>query len=109
MPVARYEIRVAGALPAEALLDYEGLTLAVERAETVLQGPLPDQAALQGLLARLEVFGAQVVLVRRLGDRPYRRRLPAPLTGAAYRRRLPAPLTGAGWRRRAADWVVWRS
>lgn len=66
MPAARYEIRVAGTLPAEALLDFEELAVETELAETVLRGPLRDQAALHGLLARLEVFGAQVVLVRRL-------------------------------------------
>jgi hypothetical protein len=70
MPSARYEIRVTGALPPEALLDYEALSVTVQPAETVLEGPLCDQAALQGLLARLEVFGAQVVLVRRLTGQP---------------------------------------
>lgn len=65
-----YEIRVTGALPAEALLDYRGLTAQTERAETILRGPLRDQAALHGLLARLELFGTQVVLVRRLTGAP---------------------------------------
>jgi hypothetical protein len=37
--------------------------------ETVLHGPLADQAALHGLLARLEMFGAQVLEVRRLQAR----------------------------------------
>lgn len=60
-----YEIRVTGILPPEALLDYECLTVTVHRAETVLEGPLPDQAALNGLLARLEIFGAHLLLVRR--------------------------------------------
>jgi hypothetical protein len=37
--------------------------------ETVLHGPLQDQAALQGLLARLETLGVQVLEIRRLqGD-----------------------------------------
>ena len=68
MPAARYEIRITGTLPAEALLDFDELAVETARAETVLRGPLRDQAALHGLLARLEVFGAQVVLVRRLGS-----------------------------------------
>lgn len=60
-----YEIRVTGTLPPEALLDYEDLTLTEQPAETVLEGRLPDQAALNGLLARLEIFRVQVTLVRR--------------------------------------------
>jgi hypothetical protein len=61
-----YEIRVAGLLPPEALLDFDRLTASVEPVETVVHGPLQDQAALQGLLARLEAFGIQLVEVRRL-------------------------------------------
>jgi hypothetical protein len=65
-----YEIRVVGVLPPEALLDFERLTASVEPVETVLHGPLADQAALHGLLARLETFGVQVLEVRRIHDRP---------------------------------------
>ena len=61
-----YEIRVAGTLPDEALADFERITADVEPVETVLHGPLADQAALHGLLARLEMFGAQILEVRRL-------------------------------------------
>ena len=68
MPPAYYEIRVAGILPPEALLDFERLSASVEPVETVLHGPLSDQAALHGLLARLETFGVQVIEVRRLHD-----------------------------------------
>jgi hypothetical protein len=70
VPPPSYEIRVTGVLPPEALLDFESLTASVEPVETVLHGPLPDQAALHGLLARLETFGVQVVEVRRLHDQP---------------------------------------
>jgi hypothetical protein len=68
VPSAYYEIRVAGILPPEALLDFERLTAEVEPVETVLHGPLSDQAALHGLLARLETFGVQVIEVRRVHD-----------------------------------------
>ena len=61
-----YEIRVSGLLPPEALVDFERLTATVEPVETVLHGPLADQAALTGLLLRLELLGVQVVEVRRL-------------------------------------------
>jgi hypothetical protein len=76
-----YEIRVAGVLPPEVLLDFERLTASVEPVETVVHGPLADQAALNGLLARLETFGVEVLELRRLyglqsppmGDVPTRR------------------------------------
>jgi len=61
-----YEIRVAGVLPPEALLDFDRLSASVEPVETVVHGQLRDQAALQGLLARLETFGIQVLEVRKL-------------------------------------------
>ena len=64
-----YEIRVSGVLPPEVLLDFERLTASVEPVETVVHGPIRDQAALQGLLARLETFGVQVIEVRRLHQR----------------------------------------
>jgi hypothetical protein len=63
-----YEIRITGILPPEALLDFEDLTASVEPVETVVHGQLPDQAALHGLLARLEMLGVQVLEIRRLHD-----------------------------------------
>jgi hypothetical protein len=68
VPSSYYEIRVAGILPAEALLDFDGLSASVQPVETVVHGPLQDQAALQGLLARLEMLGVQVRGVWRLQD-----------------------------------------
>ncbi len=68
LPSFYYEIRVTGVLPPEALLDFERLSSSVEPVETVVHGPLRDQADLHGLLARLQTFGAQVVEVRRLHD-----------------------------------------
>jgi hypothetical protein len=64
-----YEIRVAGILPPEALLDFDRLSASVEPVETVVHGPIQDQAALHGLLARLETFGVQVIEVRRLHEK----------------------------------------
>lgn len=63
-----YEIRVAGTLPPEALLDFEQLSASVEPVGTMVHGLLPDQAALYGLLTRLETLGAQVLEIRRLHD-----------------------------------------
>jgi len=64
-----YELRLVGALPPEVLVDFEGLKAAPEPATTVVHGEL-DQAALNGLLARLELLGVQVREVRRLHDPP---------------------------------------
>jgi hypothetical protein len=69
VPSSDYEIRVVGILPPEVLLDFDGFDAVVEPVETILHGPLRDQAALHGLLARLETFGVQVVEVRRLHGR----------------------------------------
>ena len=66
MPSSYYEIRVSGVLPPEALLDFDRLSASVEPVETVLHGPIRDQAALNGLLARLEAFGVEVLEIRRL-------------------------------------------
>jgi hypothetical protein len=59
-----YEIRIAGVVPAGALRGFE--QLAVDQpTETIVRGPLPDQAAMNGLLARLESSGIQLIRLRR--------------------------------------------
>lgn len=63
-----YEIRVVGVPPPEALLDFERLSSSVHQVETVLHGPLRDEAALHGLLARLDTLGVKVFEIRRLHD-----------------------------------------
>ena len=71
MPSPCYEIRVAGVLPLEVLLDFDQLTASVEPVETVVHGPIRDQAALNALLARLETFGVEIREIRRqYGRRP---------------------------------------
>lgn len=65
---AYYEIRVAGMLPAEILIDFERLSADPAPVETVLHGPLPDQAALAAFLTRLEDFGADLIAIRRLRE-----------------------------------------
>jgi hypothetical protein len=42
----------------------------VEPVEPVLHGPVQDQAALYGLLDRIQVLGLELVEVRRLPDLP---------------------------------------
>jgi hypothetical protein len=59
-----YEIRIAGVVPDEALRGFE--QLAVDQpAEIMVRGALPDQAALNGLVARLESSGILLIRLRR--------------------------------------------
>jgi hypothetical protein len=60
-----YEIRVRGQIPAEQLPEFENMTCLLEPAQTVLSGEVVDQAALQGMLARLQALGLELVEVRR--------------------------------------------
>jgi hypothetical protein len=59
-----YEIRIAGVVPAGALRGFEQLVVD-QPTETMVRGPLPDQAALNALLARLESSGIQLMGLRR--------------------------------------------
>jgi hypothetical protein len=61
-----YEIHVRGELPAEVLAEFKGMTALLEPAETVISGVVEDQAALQGVLARIQALGLELVEVRRL-------------------------------------------
>jgi hypothetical protein len=69
-----YEIRLAGRLSDSVLAAFEceasGLTVSVEPAAMVLYGPVPDQAALGGLVDRILSSGLEVVEVRRLPSHP---------------------------------------
>ena len=68
MAAVYYEIRIAGLVPAGALRGFEQLA-AAQPTETVVIGPLPDRAALNGLLARLEAAGVQLARLRKLERR----------------------------------------
>jgi hypothetical protein len=65
-----YEIRIKGRLSDSLLAAFEGLDASVEPAETVLHGPLQNQAALHGLLDRIQSLGLELVEVRRLPETP---------------------------------------
>ena len=65
-----YEIRVSGLVPEEMLDEFEDITATVMPVETVLQGPVADQAALHGILIRLQSLGLSLVEVRRLLAEP---------------------------------------
>lgn len=65
-----YEIRVKGRLSDSLLAVFGGLTATVETGETVLRGQVRDQAALYGLLDRVQSLGLELVEVRRLPEAP---------------------------------------
>jgi hypothetical protein len=67
---ATYEIRVRGRLSPPVLAAFEGLVSEVEPVETVLHGPLRDQAELHGVLARIQALGLELVELRRVPGRP---------------------------------------
>jgi hypothetical protein len=61
-----YEIRVKGRLTAPIRAAFQGMTARVEPVETVLTGPLDDQAALYGLLQHVRSLGLELIEVRRV-------------------------------------------
>jgi len=64
-PSAGYEIRVEGVLDQRWTTWFEGLEIASDHSQTVISGPVPDQAALHGLLNRVCDLGLVIVSVRR--------------------------------------------
>ena len=65
---ARYKIRVRGILSETLLGAFPGLHAQARGSQTVLVGPLPDQAALHGVLAWIGALGLELLEVRRLGS-----------------------------------------
>jgi hypothetical protein len=71
-----YELRIRGRLSSTLINEFEELSLgtSVEPVETVLAGPVEDQAALHGLIRRIEALGLELIEVRRLPNIAYRSR-----------------------------------
>jgi hypothetical protein len=69
MPGASYEIRIRGRVTDALLASFEGMTSELEPVETVLHGPVRDQAELHGLIDRIQALGLELVEVRRLPAR----------------------------------------
>ena len=63
-----YEVRLRGRLTSNLLSQFEqfGLVADAEPLETLLHGPVADQAALYGLLRRIEALGLELVELRRV-------------------------------------------
>ena len=66
-----YEIRVRGHLDARWANRFEGLTITLEEdGDTLLTGPVIDQAALHGLLKKVRDLGLPLVSVSPVEPRP---------------------------------------
>jgi hypothetical protein len=63
----QYEIRIAGHLEARWAARFDGLSLTrADDGTTVIQGPMPDQAALHGVLQTLRDLGIPLISVTQL-------------------------------------------
>ena len=63
-----YRIRVKGVLDEEWSDWFEGLTIVPQDDETLLTGPVRDQAALHGLLAKVRDLGLPLLSVKRVDE-----------------------------------------
>ena len=63
---SRYEIRVKGILDGRWAAWFEGLQVSGDGEETVIAGPVADQAALHGLLTKVRDLGLFLIEVRLL-------------------------------------------
>ena len=63
---SRYEIRVQGVLDGRWTAWFEGMQLLGDGSQTIISGPLADQAALHGVLNKLCDLGLVLISVRRL-------------------------------------------
>lgn len=61
-----YEIRIRGRIGDSFRIAFEGLIVTVNPVETVVRGENLDQAALYGVLERIQALGLELIEVRRL-------------------------------------------
>lgn len=73
MALFDYEFRVTGLVPQSTLIEIEGMRVVTttdptpsQPAQTVIRGPVADQAALHGIMNRLQSVGLELIEVRRL-------------------------------------------
>ena len=76
-----YQIRLKGHLGREWTDWFEGLTITLEEdGDTLLTGPVIDQAALHGLLKKVRDLGMPLVSVNRVESYPEHNRRASPST-----------------------------
>ena len=66
MSDSSYEIRIRGRVTRSLLDGFERMENELEPVETVLHGPVRDQADLHGLIDRVQALGLELIQVRRL-------------------------------------------
>ena len=66
MAAVEFEIRVAGRLPADVLEELEDVRVITQDVETVMRGPVRDQAALIGIINRLQGQGIELRGLRQI-------------------------------------------
>jgi hypothetical protein len=66
VPETTYEIRIRGRVSRALLQSFEGMDSVLEPVETVLHGPVRDQAELHGLIDRIQALGLELIEIRRL-------------------------------------------
>jgi hypothetical protein len=65
--LVQYEIRVTGHLDSRWAAWFDGLSLSrADDGTTVIRGPIPDQAALHGVLQKLRDLGIPLISVTQL-------------------------------------------
>lgn len=70
MPAHGYEIRIKGLVGEAVRAAFEEMQVAIKPVETVVFGEVRDQAALHGLLDRIQELGLELVEVRQFPDDP---------------------------------------
>jgi hypothetical protein len=72
-PPTYYEIRVQGVLDSRWSAWFEGLRITSDQSgQTIIAGPLADQPALHGLLAKIRDLGLPLLSVRQIDIHPDR-------------------------------------
>jgi len=66
MAVSNYEFRIRGRLSDPVLARFDSLEPDPARVETILHGPIHDQAEFCGILERVQALGLELLEVRRL-------------------------------------------
>jgi len=61
-----YEIRITGRLDPRWEEWFDGLTITVDNGDTLITGPILDQAALYGVLRRVRDLGMPLISVTRI-------------------------------------------
>lgn len=66
MAATRYEFRIRGRLSQPVLERFDMLESDIEQVETILHGPVRDQAELHAIIERVQSLGLELVELRRL-------------------------------------------